>query len=93
MPDRFAGRHVLVTGGARSIGFEIARRFCAEGATASILDYDRETLDAAVTSPTARVRAAPRILLRPPGPQMEWAAGMVTGNGGWVFAAAEDCGE
>ena len=48
MPDRFAGRHVLVTGGARSIGFEIARRFCAEGATASILDYDRETLDEAV---------------------------------------------
>ena len=37
-------RHVLVTGGALSIGFEIARRFCREGAVVSIFDYNQEAL-------------------------------------------------
>jgi 3-oxoacyl-[acyl-carrier protein] reductase len=35
---RFAGRRVIVTGGARGIGAEIASRFATEGARVSILD-------------------------------------------------------
>lgn len=41
---RFSGKHALITGGARGIGFEIARRFALEGATVSILDFDEDTL-------------------------------------------------
>jgi 3-oxoacyl-[acyl-carrier protein] reductase len=45
---RFTGKHAIVTGGAMSIGFEIASQFCREGATVSIFDYNKEALDAAV---------------------------------------------
>lgn len=45
MPLRFQDKHVIVTGGARSIGFEIARQFAAEGAVVSIFDCDRDSLD------------------------------------------------
>ena len=45
MPRRFQDKHVIVTGGARSIGFEIARQFCVEGAVVTIFDYNRESLD------------------------------------------------
>ncbi len=45
MPPRFQDKHVIVTGGARSIGLEIARQFGAEGAVVSIFDYNRDTLD------------------------------------------------
>jgi 3-oxoacyl-[acyl-carrier protein] reductase len=44
MALRFQNRHVVITGGARSIGFEIARQFCAAGAVVSIFDRDPETL-------------------------------------------------
>jgi 3-oxoacyl-[acyl-carrier protein] reductase len=40
----FEGKHVLVTGGARGIGLEIARHFAAAGATVSVLDTNEETL-------------------------------------------------
>jgi 3-oxoacyl-[acyl-carrier protein] reductase len=53
MDSRFTGKHVLVTGGARSIGFEIARQFCAEGAKVSVLDYNEEALEKA----TAQLRS------------------------------------
>ena len=36
--DRLAGKRIIVTGGARGIGGEIAARFAAEGAHVSILD-------------------------------------------------------
>jgi 3-oxoacyl-[acyl-carrier protein] reductase len=36
----FEGRHVLVTGAARGIGFEIARRFGQAGAALSLVDVD-----------------------------------------------------
>jgi 3-oxoacyl-[acyl-carrier protein] reductase len=45
---RFINRHVLITGGARGIGLEIARQFAIEGAILSLLDYNKETLSAAV---------------------------------------------
>lgn len=41
---RFENKHVVITGGARGIGFEIARQFTREGALASILDYDNDNL-------------------------------------------------
>jgi 3-oxoacyl-[acyl-carrier protein] reductase len=47
MSSRFYGKHALVTGGAMSIGFEIARQFCNEGARVSIFDYNKEALEKA----------------------------------------------
>lgn len=47
MGPRFTNKHVLVTGGALSIGFEIARQFCSEGAMVSIFDYNQKALDKA----------------------------------------------
>jgi 3-oxoacyl-[acyl-carrier protein] reductase len=46
--NRFTNRHVLITGGARGIGLEIARQFAKEGAIVSLLDFNKETLSAAV---------------------------------------------
>jgi 3-oxoacyl-[acyl-carrier protein] reductase len=45
---RFNKRHVLITGGARGIGLEIARQFAKEGAVISLLDFNAATLQAAV---------------------------------------------
>lgn len=45
---RFTNQHVLITGGARGIGLEIARQFAAEGAIVSLLDFNKETLSGAV---------------------------------------------
>jgi 3-oxoacyl-[acyl-carrier protein] reductase len=45
MTQRFSDRHVIVTGGAMSIGREIVNQFCGEGARVSIFDYSREALD------------------------------------------------
>lgn len=44
---RFENKHVLITGGARGIGFEIACHFAAEGAIISLLDLDNELLNVA----------------------------------------------
>ncbi len=51
---RFTDKHVLITGAARGIGFEIARQFAAEGAALSLLDYNEENLVAATKSLTDR---------------------------------------
>lgn len=45
MGSRFTGKHVVVTGGGRGIGFEIARQFGREGARLSIFDSAKDLLD------------------------------------------------
>src|SRR5688572_13013721 len=45
--QRFLKKHVLITGSARGIGFEIARQFALEGAVLSLLDSNSENLDKA----------------------------------------------
>jgi 3-oxoacyl-[acyl-carrier protein] reductase len=45
--QRFAGRHVLVTGAARGLGLETARQFAREGATLTLFDVDAAALEAA----------------------------------------------
>ena len=45
MSKRFDGKHVLVTGGARGIGFEIAQHFGREGARLSIFDREQAWLE------------------------------------------------
>lgn len=44
---RFAGRRAVVTGGARGIGFAVARRLLAEGARIMLADIDEQALAAA----------------------------------------------
>lgn len=41
---RFSGKTLLVTGGAKGIGFAIARRFIEEGANAALVDVDEAGL-------------------------------------------------
>jgi len=44
---RFLEKHVLITGGGRGIGFEIARHFGREGAILSIFEHKGDLLDSA----------------------------------------------
>jgi 2,3-dihydroxy-2,3-dihydro-p-cumate dehydrogenase len=52
MPERLPleGRAAIVTGAARGIGLEIARRLYADGASVTLSDLDAETLDQAAAS-------------------------------------------
>ncbi len=53
---RFGNKHVVITGAARGIGFEIAKQFGAEGAVLSLIDYHKENLiEAAVQLSNAGV--------------------------------------
>lgn len=45
--NRFKNKHVLITGGARGIGLEIARHFILEGAMLTIFDFHKENLQTA----------------------------------------------
>lgn len=49
MKNRFENKHVVITGGARGIGFETAKQFAQEGAYISILDMNAESLAKAKT--------------------------------------------
>lgn len=44
MGKKFSEKHVLITGGGRGIGFEIAKQFGAEDALLTIFDYKKELL-------------------------------------------------
>ena len=44
MKKRFENKHVVITGGARGIGYEIAYQFAKEGALLSIIDWSEEIL-------------------------------------------------
>ncbi|HUN50515.1 MAG TPA: SDR family NAD(P)-dependent oxidoreductase [Candidatus Sulfotelmatobacter sp.] len=44
------GRHAIVTGGARGIGYAIAERLLASGAAVTLWDVDREALDKAIAA-------------------------------------------
>lgn len=43
----YAGKHVVVTGGAQGIGFEISKMFLQSGAAVTIADYSKEALQTA----------------------------------------------
>ena len=43
----FQGKKAIVTGGAQGIGFEIAKQFLNNGASVSLWDYNKESLDMA----------------------------------------------
>lgn len=45
---RFTGKHIIITGAARGIGFEIARHFGSEGGTLSLVDNHQGNLTEAV---------------------------------------------
>ena len=51
-----AGRHAVVTGGGRGIGFAIAHRLAALGASLTLVGRDRAVLDAAVRRMPAGTR-------------------------------------
>ena len=46
--SRFRDKHVLITGGARGIGYEIARHFALEGAVISLVDFHAGNLQKTV---------------------------------------------
>ncbi|MFI4997322.1 MAG: SDR family NAD(P)-dependent oxidoreductase, partial [Hyphomicrobiales bacterium] len=45
MSGALAGRHILVTGGAKGIGAATVERFLAEGAKVAVLDRDEQALN------------------------------------------------
>ena len=44
MEGQFSGKHVIITGGGRGIGFEIARQFGQQGAMITIFDNAEDLL-------------------------------------------------
>ena len=46
--NRFINKHVLITGAARGIGFEVAKQFASEGAMVSLVDYNADNLQNSV---------------------------------------------
>ena len=59
-------RHAIVTGGAQGIGFSVAKRFLASGASVTIWDRDEDLLAAAVRSEEPRLNSSHAGLSRMP---------------------------
>jgi len=57
MSGQLEGRHALITGGASGIGFGVARRLHAEGATVTLVDVNAALLDDRVKELGDRARA------------------------------------
>ncbi len=55
---RLQGKAALITGGGAGIGAAMARLFCAEGATVTVVDLDGGSLDAACAAIRAQVPGA-----------------------------------
>jgi len=53
MNNRFTGKHAAITGGAKGMGFEIARRMGLEGACLAIIDIDEAALSNALQTLSA----------------------------------------
>src|SRR5207247_8796082 len=62
---KLAGKAAIVTGGAKGIGFGIARRFVAEGARVVIADVDADAGLRATASLAAAAQAVPAGVSRP----------------------------
>lgn len=54
MDLELGGRHVLITGGSKGIGYACAQAFCREGAAVTLVARTRSTLDAAVRELSAQ---------------------------------------
>src|SRR2546428_13001610 len=62
---KLTGRTAIVTGGAKGIGFGIARRFVAEGARVVIADVDADAGARAAATLEDAARAVPADVSRP----------------------------
>jgi NAD(P)-dependent dehydrogenase (short-subunit alcohol dehydrogenase family) len=63
MDDQFSGKHVLITGGGRGIGFEIAQQFGRQGAMLTIFDNAEDLLtDATAKLKKAQVQVHPHLV-------------------------------
>jgi 3-oxoacyl-[acyl-carrier protein] reductase len=63
MEGQFSGKHVLITGGGRGIGFEIARQFGQQGARITIFDNAEDLLaDATAKLKEAQFQVHPHLV-------------------------------
>ena len=63
MEAQFSGKHVLITGGRRGIGFEIARQFGQQGAMITIFDNAEDLLaDATAKLKEAQFQVHPHLV-------------------------------